>query len=38
MIYPGPLGKIVVHADDSVFLYDLSARKFIKEITLPEGT
>lgn len=38
MIYPAPLGKILVHADDSVFLYDLSARKFIKEITLAEGT
>jgi hypothetical protein len=38
MIYPAPLGKIIVHADDSIFLYDLSARKFIKEITLAEGT
>jgi hypothetical protein len=38
MIYPGPLGKILVHADDSIFLYDISARKFIKEITLAEGT
>jgi hypothetical protein len=38
MIYPAPLGKIIVHADDSIFLYDLSARKFIKEITLVEGT
>ena len=38
MIYPAPLGKILVHADDSIFLYDLSARKFIKEITLAEGT
>lgn len=38
MIYPAPLGKIIVHADDSIFLYDISARKFIKEITLAEGT
>ena len=38
MIYPAPLGKILVHSDDSVFLYDLSSRKFIKEITLAEGT
>lgn len=38
MIYPAPLGKIIIHADDSIFLYDLSARKFIKEITLAEGT
>lgn len=26
-IYPGPLGKILVHADnDCLFLYDLNAR------------
>ena len=38
MIYQGPLGKILVHADDCLFAYDLAARKVINEISLPEGT
>jgi hypothetical protein len=32
MIYPGPLGKILIHSDDSIQLYDVSARKVIHEI------
>jgi len=38
MIYPAPLGRIVVHADDSLFMYDLAARKVLQEMSLPEGT
>ena len=38
MIYPAPLGKIIVHADDTVFLYDLTARKVLQELSLAEGT
>ena len=38
MIYPAPLGRILVHADDSLFMYDLAARKVLNEISLPEGT
>lgn len=33
-IFPGPLGKILVFADDCLFMYDLSARKVINEVTL----
>jgi coatomer subunit alpha len=32
MIYPGPLGKILIHSDESVQLYDVSARKVLHEI------
>jgi Coatomer WD associated region len=35
-IFPGPLGKILVQADDCLFLYDLSARKVISEVTLSD--
>ena len=38
MIYPAPLGKIIVHGDDALFMYDLAAKKVLHEITLPEGT
>ena len=38
MIYPAPLGKILVHADDCLFMYDLASRKVLNELTLPEGT
>lgn len=31
-IFPGPLGKILVFADDCLFLYDLSARKVVHEV------
>lgn len=37
-MFPAPLGKILVHADDNIFMYDLAARKVIHEMTLPEGT
>ena len=31
-IFPGPLGKILVHSDnDQLFLYDLTARKVVNE-------
>lgn len=36
MIFPGPLGKIIVQAQDSLFLYDLSAKKSIAEITVSD--
>ena len=32
-IFPGPLGKILVFADDCLFMYDLSARKVVHEVT-----
>ena len=38
MIYPAPMGKIIVHADDTLFLYDLNARKALHELSLAEGT
>jgi hypothetical protein len=38
MIYPAPLGRLLVHADDAIFLYDLAARKVLQELTLAEGT
>jgi hypothetical protein len=37
MIFPAPMGKILVHADDSLFLYDLAAKKVTGELSLPEG-
>lgn len=37
-IYPAPLGKILIHADDTLFMYDLAARKVVHEMTLPEST
>ena len=38
MVFSAPLGRILVHADDSIFLYDLAARKVLQELTLAEGT
>jgi coatomer subunit alpha len=35
-IFPGPLGKILVFADDCLFLYDLSARKVVHEIQMTD--
>ena len=32
------MGKIIVQAEDTVFLYDLTARKALYEISLAEGT
>ena len=36
MIYPGPLGKILLFSDDSLALYDIAARKVIHEISATE--
>ena len=38
MIFPAPLGRILVHGDDCLFMYDMAARKVLYEHTLPEGT
>jgi hypothetical protein len=35
-IFPGPLGKILVHADEFLFMYDLSARKVLHEVQMTE--
>lgn len=35
-IFPGPLGKILVFADECLFMYDLSARKVLHEVTLQD--
>jgi hypothetical protein len=31
MIYPAPLGKVLIQSDDGILLYDISARKVINE-------
>lgn len=36
MIYPAQLGKILVAADDSLFLYDLQAKRVINELSVSE--
>ena len=36
MIFPAPLGKILVAADDTLFLYDLSAKRVIYEVSLSD--
>lgn len=38
MIYPAPTGKLLVHADDTIFLYDLASKKVLYEMTLAEAT
>mmetsp|Transcript_33362 Transcript_33362/g.51156 ORF Transcript_33362/g.51156 Transcript_33362/m.51156 type:complete len:223 (-) Transcript_33362:2335-3003(-) len=38
MIYPAPMGRILIHADDTLFIYDLGAKKVLHEMTLAEGT
>lgn len=35
-IFPGPLGRILVQADNTLFLYDLSARKVIHEASVSD--
>jgi hypothetical protein len=35
-IFPGPLGKILVFSEDCLFMYDLSARKVLNEVTITE--
>lgn len=36
MIYPGPLGRILIQSDESLILYDISARKVMSEIQIAE--
>ena len=34
MIYPAPLGKVLIQSDESILLYDISARKVINEMQI----
>lgn len=36
MIYPAPLGKILLAADDTLFMYDLSAKRVIYELSVSD--
>ena len=36
MIFPAPLGKILVSGDDTLFLYDLSAKRVIYELSVSD--
>lgn len=36
MIFPAPLGKILVLADDCLFMYDMAARKVMFELAVSE--
>ena len=36
MIFPAPLGKILVQADDCLFMYDMSARKVMCELAIAD--
>jgi len=36
MIFPAPLGKVLVAADDTLFLYDLSAKRVIHELSVSD--
>ena len=35
-IFPAPLGKILVAADDTLFMYDLSAKRVIYELSVSD--
>lgn len=35
-IFPAPLGKILVAADDTLFLYDLNAKRVIHELSVSD--
>ena len=35
-VFPAPLGKILVSADDTLFLYDLSAKRVLHELSVSE--
>ena len=35
-IFPAPLGKILVSADDSLFMYDLNAKRVIHELSVSD--
>ena len=36
MIFPAPLGKILVQGDDGLFMYDLSAKKVLFELSVTD--
>ena len=36
MIFPAPLGKILVAADDTLFMYDLSAKRVTAELSVSD--
>lgn len=36
MIYPAPLGRILVTADETLFMYDMSARKVLHELSVTD--
>lgn len=36
MIFPAPLGKILVSGDDTLFLYDLSAKRVVYELSVSD--
>ena len=36
MIFPAPLGKILVAASDSLFMYDLSAKRVVYELSVSD--
>ena len=36
MIFPAPLGKILVQGDDCLFMYDLSAKKVLHELSITD--
>lgn len=33
MLYPGPLGKVLIYSDESLQLYDIAARKVLYELS-----
>lgn len=36
MIFPAPLGKILIAADDTLFMYDLSAKRAVYEVSISD--
>lgn len=36
MIFPGPLGKILISADDTLFMYDLSAQRVVSDLSVTD--
>lgn len=36
MIFPAPLGRLLIQADDTLFMYDLSARKVLHELSVAD--
>lgn len=36
MIYPAPLGRVLIQSEDTLLLYDISARKVISEIAVTD--